>query len=47
MTYPLTTLEAGDAWQFVAPAAELAQGRLPLAPALLGLFTTEAQRTQR
>ncbi|RRR66079.1 MAG: DEAD/DEAH box helicase [Candidatus Viridilinea halotolerans] len=40
MTYPLMTLEAGDCWQLVAPRAELAQGRLPLAPALLGLLTT-------
>ena len=38
MTYLIPTLEIGDSWELPAPAAALLAGRLPLAPALLGLL---------
>lgn len=41
MTYLNTTLETGDSWELSAPPADLASGRLRLAPALLGLLAAE------
>ncbi|MEI7644157.1 MAG: SNF2-related protein [Chloroflexales bacterium] len=34
----ISTIEVGDAWELTAPTGDLLAGRLPLAPALMGLL---------